>query len=103
MDNLPPYFPGNKAICVAPTYDLSMCWLDGRGKEIIGPKYNEEVTILSFKWCIKDNLWLLMLKEHQPNDEGFSSKWFKPIQESPFSSMTTKEVVEKELTLISQN
>lgn len=35
--------------------------------------------------------------------EGWKATSFKPIQESPFSSMTTKEVAEKELTLISQN
>ena len=105
MDNikLPPYFPSNKAICVANTFDFEKGWIDKFGNDVAGPSYGEEVTILKIIWDSNENDWSLVLKEYSPNDEGYIWTSFAPIQESPFPSLTMKQVVEKESVLTSLN
>ena len=101
LNNLPPYFPGNKAITKsAPADGIWQCRISG--KITCGPRKGDVVKILNI--FFNGNCYLLELDGYPlPKGQGFTAINFEPIQESPFPSLTWSEVVKKESTLISQN
>lgn len=107
LNNPPPFYVGQKVICIKEIIDdWSSTELEEGCK---GPLLYEKYTVRSIKNVVG---WGITLEEIiNPKfkyidflgEAYFAAENFRSIQESPFPNMTLKEVVKKESQLISIN
>lgn len=95
LENLPPFYVGQKVV-----YVFEGNWHDVQTNEpAVGPKKGEIVTVTCL---LVDGEWCLKALEYS-SDDWFPCFEFKPLQESPFPSLTYERVIEKESVLTSMN